>query len=88
MVGDDYEDDILAPHQFGFKTIWKPAIQIDGTQGVGPFERPLRFNYQNGQHVRPDAIIFSLKELPEVITRLENQALPATAQPLKHWQQR
>ena len=81
MVGDDYEYDVLAPYELGFAAVWKPRIQDnrnwsdDSIQNAGPFLRSLIFNHQNGQHVYPDAIIFGLSELPEVITQLEELAL-------------
>jgi FMN phosphatase YigB (HAD superfamily) len=82
-VGDHYQDDVVAPKRFGFKVIWKigtpdeeTAEQLAGkSQGklakLDPFERPTSFNYAQGQTVRPDAIVFSLSELPRVVERLE-----------------
>ena len=70
FVGDDYEDDVLAPSQFGFKTVWKPRIHESGV-GLNPFERPKVFTYPNGHSVHPVAIILSLQELPEVVAQLE-----------------
>lgn len=72
LVGDDYEDDVLAPKEFGFKTIWKPQTHDNGFD-QDPFDRPKAFNYPNGHSTRPDAIIFSLKELPDVVARLERE---------------
>ncbi len=72
MVGDDYQDDVLAPKKFGFKTVWKPQTHNNGFD-QDPFDRPNEFDYPNGHSARPDAIIFSLKELPRVVTRLERE---------------
>jgi FMN phosphatase YigB (HAD superfamily) len=76
FVGDHYEDDVLAPSQSGFKTVWKPPrIQNNGAE-LSPFDRPKEYSYPNGHSVYPDAIILSLQELPEVITKLERENLP------------
>jgi len=70
-VGDHYEDDVVAPRRFGFKTVWKVNAPDDRWQGVEPLDRPARFDYAEGQTIRPDAIIFSLCELPQVVKRFE-----------------
>ena len=85
-VGDHYEDDVVAPKQFGFKAIWKVGTPDEEAsellanvkssaqlRKLDPFERPLNFQYAQRQTVRPDAIIFSLRELREVVERLESQ---------------
>jgi FMN phosphatase YigB (HAD superfamily) len=73
-VGDHYEDDILFPRKFGFKTIWKPTGKDNADISNDPFVRPYEFNYPGGDCVRPDAIILSLNELPSVVESLEEQA--------------
>jgi FMN phosphatase YigB (HAD superfamily) len=70
-VGDHYLDDLTAPQSFGFKTIWKPGKQSDEIKHFDPFERPAHYSFQDGQLVRPDAILVSLTELPAIIARLE-----------------
>ena len=85
-VGDHYEDDVVAPKQFGFKAIWKVGTPDEETseqlahvksgaqlRKLDPFERPTNFQTAQRQTARPDAIIFSLCELREVVERLENQ---------------
>jgi putative hydrolase of the HAD superfamily len=84
-VGDHYQDDVVAPKRFGFNVIWKvgtpdqeAAEQLAGKSHgklykLDPFVRPTSFNYAQGQTVRPDAIIFSLRELPDVVDRIESQ---------------
>jgi putative hydrolase of the HAD superfamily len=85
-VGDHYEDDVVAPKRFGFKVVWKIGTPDEETMEqlarvrsseqlhkLDPFERPTSFEYAEHQTVRPDAIIFSLRELPEVVERLESQ---------------
>lgn len=74
-VGDQYEDDVAAPSRFGFKTVWKLNAPDGDLAQVAPFERPGRFNYSSQQTARPDAIILSLHELPQVVRCLEQQAL-------------
>jgi putative hydrolase of the HAD superfamily len=72
-IGDHYEDDVVAPRRLGFKVIWKVDKLETGLQKLEPFERPASFNYAEGQTVRPDAIIFSLRELPPVVEQLEKE---------------
>ncbi len=68
IVGDQYQDDVVYPHGFGFKTIWKP----EGSSAIDdPFERAQAFDHPEGETIRPDAIIFSLRELPRVVEKLE-----------------
>ena len=74
-VGDHYEDDVVAPCRFGFKTIWKLNDPNTGLEKRDPFARPIEFLYTKDLPIRPDAIIFSSCELPVVIARLEEQAL-------------
>ena len=72
-VGDHYEDDVIAPRRFGFRAIWKVNTPDAGLQKLDPFDRPAHLSDSEGQTVRPDAIVFSLRELPEVVGRLERQ---------------
>lgn len=74
-VGDHYEDDVVAPTRFGFKTIWKVNTLDNELQELEPFVRPQEFHYTDDQTVRPDAIILSLHELPQVVAQMEAQAL-------------
>lgn len=75
MVGDTYEDDILPARRFGFKTVWKPRVNPEASPAavvMDPFLRVYEKQYfLTDQVVRPDAIILSLSELPEVVERLE-----------------
>jgi FMN phosphatase YigB (HAD superfamily) len=72
-VGDHTEDDVIAPRRFGFKVIWKVNTPDAGLQRLDPFDRPACVSDFEGQTVRPDAIIYSLRELPEVVGRLERR---------------
>jgi len=40
-------------------------------QQLDPFARPAAWKYAGEQTVQPDAIIFSMHELPQVVERLE-----------------
>lgn len=76
MVGDTYEDDVVPAQRFGFRTVWKIDKPLDYPVSVDPFARPKELlNGDPRRAVRPDAIIFSLFELPEVINRIEDEAL-------------
>ena len=70
-LGDLYEDDVLAPKQLGFRAIWKRSVADVELQQVAPLARPAAFPYAEDQTVRPDAIVFSLDEVPDVVTALE-----------------
>jgi len=73
-VGDHYEDDVIAPRAFGFKTIWIPDREEglnEQMQALSPFERPPNYSYQDNLQIRPDAIILSLQELPKVVEQIE-----------------
>jgi putative hydrolase of the HAD superfamily len=72
IVGDHLMDDIVYPKSFGFKSIWRLTDGSILEKRLNPFERPLQHNYPAGITIKPDAIIFNLKELPEVISILES----------------
>jgi FMN phosphatase YigB (HAD superfamily) len=73
-VGDHYVDDVIPPKRFGFKVVWKVVSLDDGLKQLDPFDRPASFRYAENQTVQPDAIIFSLSELPRVVERLEAES--------------
>ncbi len=70
-LGDLYEDDVLAPKRLGFRAIWKRNVADAELRQVAPLARPGVFAYAEDQPVRPDAIVFSLDEVPDVVTALE-----------------
>jgi FMN phosphatase YigB (HAD superfamily) len=78
MVGDTYEDDILPARSFGFKTVCRtglvPSSLTSGSsiEAVGP-ENSTAYHTT----ILPDAVIYSLSELPRVVDRLEHAALRA-----------
>jgi len=73
--GDLYDDDVLGPKRLGFKAIWKLNAPNGALQQAGPLDRPAGFPYAADQPVRPDAIVFSLSELPDVVEALERAPL-------------
>lgn len=70
-LGDTYEDDVLAPKRLGFRAIWKRNSVGAELLSVAPLDRPLVYAYAEDQLVRPDAIVFSLDEVPDVVAALE-----------------
>lgn len=70
-LGDLYEDDVLAPKRLGFRAIWKRNAVDAELQRVAPLDRPALFAYTEGQPVRPDAIVFSLDEVTDIVASLE-----------------
>ena len=78
-VGDQYEDDVLAPRSFGFRAVWKPEGAHPALGELAPCARPAAYPYAPDQPLRPDAIILSLAELPAVVERLEGEAFAAGA---------
>lgn len=72
-LGDHYEDDVLAPKRLGFRAIWKRNAADAELLQVAPLDRPAIFDYAEGQSVRPDAIVFSLDEVPDVVASLEQR---------------
>lgn len=73
MVGDLFEDDILPAHQFGFKTIWCTWENQQAHRNSDPFARAQdNLDVLGDQPTRPDAVIVSLHELPQVVERMED----------------
>ena len=71
MVGDNYQDDVLPAHRFGFKTIWvnrSPRQQPDGRW---------TWDLPEGQSLWPDATIVSLVELPDWVCKFEREVFTA-----------
>ncbi len=70
-LGDLYEHDVLGPKRLGFRAIWKLNAGDDTLRQAAPLARPGLFAYGPDQPVRPDAIVFSLDEVPDVVAALE-----------------
>jgi FMN phosphatase YigB (HAD superfamily) len=77
MVGDMYFDDVVYPHSYGFKTIWKPRASLipDELYHLDPLARAQDFPYTPQQSIRPKAILLSLRELPATVTYIEQHCL-------------
>ncbi len=71
-VGDKYEDDIIPPAGFGFRTVWKPRKPDMRLSHLNPFERAKLAEISEERPVRPDAVIHTLRELPGVADFLES----------------
>lgn len=72
MVGDNYADDIQPARAFGFKTVWLRLPDVPVSAGY--LDRPYETSPDpNAAVIRPDAVISSLHDLPEVIYRLESE---------------
>lgn len=71
MVGDRYDDDVVYPSARGFKTVWKQIKVPEPLHNQDPFTRARLYPYADWQAARPDAIIVSLTELPDVVYHLE-----------------
>jgi len=77
-IGDNYHDDVASPRRFGFHAIWTPRVDDrrlvrEGLSGMSPFDRWDHFDSGGALAVRPDAIAFSLYELPAIINQIESQ---------------
>lgn len=73
FVGDLYEDDVLYPGGHGFMTLWKPLPTLvpAALHAYDPFTRAQNFPYAAHQTRQADAIILSLRELPNLISYIE-----------------
>ena len=91
--GDSYDDDVLYPSRYGFKTIWKPRATLipDELYHLNPFARAQDFPYNSQQPAHASAILLSLRELPAAVTYIEHHcslmdysdALKIIAQPIR-----
>lgn len=78
MVGDLYEDDVLPAHQFGFKTVLCSWENDTTPIHPDPFARAQdHLEILRDRPIRPDAVIVSLLELPQVIDRMEREFFKA-----------
>lgn len=73
MVGDLYDDDVLYPGGHGFKTAWKPypSLVPADLHPFDPFTRAQNYPYTTKQTRPADAIILSLRELPQLVAYME-----------------
>lgn len=80
-IGDHYFDDVICAKRNGFASVLRAPI--DDLKALDPFERSAQvLAYKDristfpkdGTTVVPDAVIYSLQELPDVVERLEQRA--------------
>lgn len=83
MVGDNYQDDVLPAHGFGFKTVWvnrqgaDQAIHHPWYSAFHPSDTSTAAGGVREDPVQPDATIASLAELAPIIDRFEHEAFSA-----------
>lgn len=80
QVGDHYYDDVICAKRNGFYSIMRAPLEE--LSDLSPFERPLYLaelsekisTYpKGGTKIRPDAVVVSLEELPELLTEIEKR---------------
>jgi len=73
MVGDNYADDVETQGKRGIRTAWKrPDLAHEPTfANRDPVDRARLYSYRKHQTARADAILLSLRELPDLIERWE-----------------
>ena len=80
QIGDHYYDDVMCAKRNGFYSVMRAPI--DALAAYDPFERPNRLEQHAneihtypsaGTDIRPDAVVLSLAEVPDVIARIESQ---------------
>lgn len=78
QIGDHYYDDVICAKRNGFYSVMR--VPIEELEVYEPFERPQKLKELReqihtypveGTDILPDAVIVSLKELPDVIKRIE-----------------
>jgi putative hydrolase of the HAD superfamily len=77
-IGDHYYDDVICAKRNGFYSVMRAPL--DALAAYDPFERAkiLEQHFSEiatypaeGTEIRPDAVIISLEELPEVVSQIE-----------------
>jgi FMN phosphatase YigB (HAD superfamily) len=78
QVGDHFYDDVICARRNGFHSIMR--VPIDSLSVYDPFDRPQQLDdfldeiptYPvEGSEIRPDAVVVSLQEVPDVVRRIE-----------------
>lgn len=70
-IGDHFEDDVVAPKAFGFRSVWLKSSEIPSLVELDPELRVNRFMDNEDGATRPDALAFDLREIPKIVRRLE-----------------
>lgn len=80
QIGDHYYDDVICAKRNGFHSVMRAPIAeltvydpFDRPQRVADFRDRIRFYPDEVSDILPDAVVTSLKELPDVIKRIESQ---------------
>jgi FMN phosphatase YigB (HAD superfamily) len=74
-VGDNYEQDIVAPKGLGMHTVWISRQARPEIAEIAPFDRAPYCDSLIDEQVYPDAVIVSFTELPMVINEIESRYL-------------
>ncbi len=86
QIGDHYYDDVICTKRNGFYSVLRAPIAELAAHD--PFERVARLDAytdqistfpEEGSDVRPDAVVVSLQEVPQVVERIEEQQRSARA---------
>ncbi|MCA9883023.1 MAG: HAD family hydrolase [Anaerolineae bacterium] len=86
QVGDHFVDDVIAPVRNGFTSILRAPfaelVEYDAFERPTHLDKVLNFitTYpRDGSDVRPHAVVMSLQELPDLISRIEAEAHSAAS---------
>lgn len=80
QIGDHYYDDVMCAKRNGFYSVMRAPI--DALAAYAPFERPKMLEPHlskihtypaAGTDIRPDAVVISLQEVPDVIAKIESR---------------
>jgi FMN phosphatase YigB (HAD superfamily) len=79
QVGDHFYDDVICAKRNGFYSIMRAPIAalapydaFERPQYLGDFLGELSTYPDEGSDIRPDAIVLSLQEIPELVGRIED----------------
>lgn len=81
QVGDHFYDDVICAKRNGFYSIMRAPIAelsvydpFDRPQKLDDFLDDIRTYPAEGSKIRPDAVVISLQEVPDVVRRIEEKA--------------
>lgn len=81
QVGDHYYDDVIVAQRNGFKTILRAPIEeiavydpVDRPDMLSQYAGRIHTYPDHGTDVKPDAVVISLQEVPQLITKFETEA--------------
>lgn len=80
QVGDHFYDDVICAKRNGFYSIMRAPIPdlavydaFDRVQRLGDFLSDIPTYPDEGSDVRPDAVVVSLQEVPEIVQQIEGE---------------